>query len=55
MTTTAGAGGQFDVLLDGELIASREKGFLTRLFGGGWPEPDLVVEELKKRQQKAPA
>ena len=47
-----GARGQFDVVVDGETVASREKGLLTRLFGGGgWPDEDKVVAELAKRKK----
>lgn len=37
------------MLLDGEVIASREKGVLTRLLGGGWPDPEDVVEVVRER------
>ena len=48
-TTEPGSSGQFDVVADGEVIASREGGFFKKLLGGGWPDPDEVVEELRKR------
>jgi hypothetical protein len=41
--------GQFDVLLDDRVIATRGGSFLARLFGGGWPDPARVVELLKNR------
>ncbi len=43
-----GTAGQFDVLADGELVASKQKGFLA-LFTGGWPDPADVVALLHKR------
>jgi hypothetical protein len=47
-----GARGQFDVVVDGETIASRERGLLTRLFrGGGWPDEDEVVAALAERKK----
>jgi len=49
-----GARGQFDVVLDGETIASRQKGLLIRLIGGGWPDEDQVVNEVERRRSKAP-
>lgn len=52
MAQEVGARGQFDVVVDGETIASREKGFLTRLIGGGWPDEDLVVAELERRRSR---
>ncbi len=42
-----GASGQFDVVADGKTVASREGNFLTRLVGGGWPDPDDVVRALR--------
>jgi hypothetical protein len=44
-----GARGQFDVLVDGELIASRSRGFVSRLMTGGWPDPDAVITALRAR------
>jgi hypothetical protein len=41
-------------LIDGEVVAGRDKGFLKRLLGGGWPDPEAVVAELKKRQIPSP-
>ena len=37
------------MLADGELVASKEKGFLTHFTGGGWPDPDEVVAKLLQR------
>jgi len=37
------------VLIDGTLVASRGGGFLARLFGGGWPDPDAVAEAIRSR------
>lgn len=44
-----GKRGQFEVFLGDEVVAGREKGFLTRLLGGGWPDPEDVVATLGKR------
>jgi hypothetical protein len=44
-----GRTGQFDVLADGEVVASKGGGFLTKLLGGGWPDEDDVVERLRAR------
>ena len=46
---TPGSSGQFDVVADGETIASRQGNRLTRLLGGGWPDADAVVRELERR------
>ncbi len=40
--------GQFDVVVDGEVIARRGGGgLLNRLFGGGWPDPDDVIAKIE--------
>ena len=45
----AGGPGQLDVVVDGETVATREKGFWKRLLGGGFPEPGAVVAALRQR------
>lgn len=35
------------MFVDGKVVASREKKLLTRLFGGGWPDPDTVVAAIR--------
>jgi hypothetical protein len=49
--TMVGGSGQFDVLVNGELVASKQKsGLMAKLFGGGgWPDEGTVVEEIRKR------
>jgi len=39
--------GQFDVVVDGETIASRGGNLLTRALGGGWPDPEAVVAKIE--------
>ena len=46
-----GARGQFDVLVDDVLVASRATGFMARLLGGGWPDENEVVEAVRSRQR----
>jgi hypothetical protein len=41
--------GQFDVLADGEVIASRGGSMLKRVLGGGWPDPAEVIEKIEAR------
>jgi hypothetical protein len=43
-----GSTGQFDVVVDGETIASKSKGLMA-MFTGGWPNPDEVVKRLRER------
>ena len=45
---------QFDVLVGGDVVATRSGGLLTRLLGGGWPDPSEVVMAVAARL-KAPA
>ena len=40
--------GQFDVMVDGEQIATRAKGW-QRFLGGGWPTPQDVADALRAR------
>jgi hypothetical protein len=40
------------VLADGEVIASRAKGFLARLVGG-WPDPEDVIDAVEERIARA--
>lgn len=37
------------MLADGELVASKSGSLLSKLFGGGWPDPHEVVAALHKR------
>ena len=48
----AGSLGQFDVVVDGEVIARRKPGLLARLLGGGWPEPEAVIAAIEQRRKK---
>lgn len=49
-TVEPGATGQFDVLVDGEVIARRGGNRLTRSFGLGYPDFDRVVADLAARR-----
>jgi hypothetical protein len=46
---TPGNTGQFDVIADGEKVAERGGNRFTRMFGGGYPDLDSVVDKLEKR------
>ena len=48
--TKPGQKGQFDVIVDGELIARRGGNFLTRSFGAGYPDFEEVVALIGRRQ-----
>jgi hypothetical protein len=37
------------VVVDGEVIATRSRSPLKRLLGGGWPEGEAVIAEIRKR------
>ncbi len=47
----AGEVGQFDVVVDGEVIASRGGNWFTRGFGLGYPSFDLVLDKIDKRRR----
>ena len=47
--------GQFDVIVDGETIASRGGNMLTRLFDAGWPDPEDVLAAVEQRLAKTGA
>ncbi len=47
---TPGNTGQFDVIADGERIATRGGNWFTQRFGGGYPDLDGVVEQLEKQR-----
>jgi len=50
-----GKSGQYDVIVDGETIASRGGNMLTRLFGAGWPDPEDVLAAAEQRLAKTGA
>ncbi len=50
-----GKSGQFDVIVDGETIASRGSNMLMRLFGAGWPDPEDVLVAVEQRLAKTDA
>jgi len=48
-----GSRAQFDVLVGGELIASRTRNLWFRWFKSvGWPDPDHVVSEIESRMDR---
>jgi len=49
-----GRRGQFDVLVDGELLVRRGGNAFTRRLGAGYPDPDEVVALLERRAQRGP-
>ncbi len=44
-----GKTGQFDVVADGETVASRGGNWFTRRLGAGWPDPERVIAALEER------
>lgn len=53
MLDPKGGSGQFDVIVDGEKVASRGGSFFSRLLGGGWPDEGAVVATIEKRLARA--
>jgi hypothetical protein len=47
--TRPGELGQFDVRVDGEVVASRKRSGLLSMLGGGWPTADDVLRALEAR------
>lgn len=47
---TPGEHGQFDVIADGEKVASRGGNWLTRSLGAGYPDFEELVEKLRERE-----
>jgi hypothetical protein len=43
--------GQFDVLVDGKVIASRGGNMLQKVLGGGWPDPEDVIAKIEALQK----
>lgn len=53
MKTQYGSLGQFDVVVDGKVIAGRGgKGFLDRLLGGAFPNPEDVIAKIEALQRQ---
>jgi hypothetical protein len=47
----AGKLGQFDVVVDGKVVASRTGNAFTKLLGGGWPDPEAVIAKIEELQR----
>ena len=43
--------GQFDVVVDGKVVASRGGNVFTKLVGGGWPDPEDVIAKIEELQR----
>ena len=52
---TPGRTGQFEVIADGQRVAERIGNWVTRKFGAGYPDLDIVVKRLEKRRAGAAA
>jgi len=44
-----GKTGQFDIIADGQRVATRGGNWLTRSFGAGYPDLQAVVHQLEDR------
>ena len=49
-TCTPGEHGQFDIIANGEKVASRGGNWLTRSLGAGYPDLEELVEKLRARK-----
>jgi hypothetical protein len=45
----SGSLGQYDIVADGEVVATRKRG-LAAILGGGWPDAAQVMKALLDRQ-----
>jgi len=52
--TRPGKLGQFDVVVDGQTIASRGGNLFTKLIGGGFPDPEDVITKIEALQRTRP-
>ena len=52
---TPGRTGQFEVIADGQRVAERSGNWVTRKFGAGYPDLDIVVKQLEKLRAGAAA
>ena len=43
--------GQFDVVVDGQVVASRTGGLWKRVLGGGWPDPHDVIARIEAKRR----
>ena len=44
-----GRGGQFDIIVDGDVVAGRAGGLWKKLIGGSWPDEEAVIQLLQQR------
>lgn len=51
---TPGDTSQFDVIVDGEKIATRGGNWITRKFGAGYPDLNALVDQLASRHPRQP-
>jgi hypothetical protein len=51
--TRPGELGQYDVKVDGEVVASRRRSVLSAVLGGGWPTADEVLRAIEARKGSA--
>lgn len=54
MTRRRGGLGQFDVVVDGAVIASRGGSTLQRALGGGFPDAEDVLAKIEALQRRQP-
>ena len=52
MQLVRGKPGQFDVEVDGQVVATRGGNLLQRVLGGGWPEPADVIAKIEALQKE---
>ena len=48
-----GRRGQFDVLVNGRMVATRKGGLIAKFTKRPWPDPDDVVAAVREATQQA--
>jgi len=48
VTLKPGHFGQFDVLVDGRVVASRKGGLLAKLVRRPWPDDETIVDAVRE-------
>lgn len=47
-TLVPGKTGQFDVIVDGKIVATRGGNWFTRSLGAGYPDLEAIVRQLEQ-------
>lgn len=48
VTLVKGRHGQFDIVVDGQVVITRKGGLLAKILGRPWPEDEEVLEAVRE-------